>query len=279
MTSPPLLIVNGDDFGLTPGVCEGILRAGEAGVLTSTTVLAVAPAFSGSAAALRDSGLGAGCHLALVGEDPLLLSAAEVPTLVDRHGRPPASWRKFLARAVRGAVDPADVRRELGAQVDACRSAGLDLDHLDTHQHLHLWPSVAEVVVDLAVTTGIRALRMPSARGRSPRAVGVRSLATRLAARAQATGVRTTDAYAGLDGAGHLGTPGLLAAIEQVAADGVLSAEIGVHPGVAVDPDRVRYRWGYDWAGELDALCAPEVRSAAARFRLGTFADLPDCAV
>jgi predicted glycoside hydrolase/deacetylase ChbG (UPF0249 family) len=40
-----LLIVNADDFGLTPGVSAGILDAHRHGIVTSTSVIAVAPAF------------------------------------------------------------------------------------------------------------------------------------------------------------------------------------------------------------------------------------------
>lgn len=74
--------MNADDYGLTPGVCEGILRAHREGIVTSTSVLTPAPAFEAHVGALRDSGLAAGLHLAVVGEDPPLLSASEIPSLV-----------------------------------------------------------------------------------------------------------------------------------------------------------------------------------------------------
>ena len=48
------LVVNADDFGLTPGVCPGILRGHRDGVVTSTSVLTVAPAFDDHAASLSD---------------------------------------------------------------------------------------------------------------------------------------------------------------------------------------------------------------------------------
>ena len=117
-----LLIVNGDDFGLTPGdEPRASSTPTGAGILRSTSMLAVAPAFD-LAAALATSGdadgLGIGAHLALVGEDPPLLGAGEVPTLVDRRGDFPRSWREFLRRVAARRVDPADVRRELSAQLD-----------------------------------------------------------------------------------------------------------------------------------------------------------------
>src|SRR5206468_11836837 len=106
--------------------------------------------FAQAAPRLLDTNLGVGVHLAAVGEDPPLLSPAEIPTLVDRQGRLAPSWRTFVARAAAGRVDPADVEREFRAQIEAVASIGVRLSHLDTHQHLHLWPLVSEVVVRLA---------------------------------------------------------------------------------------------------------------------------------
>lgn len=117
--------MNADDYGLTPGVCEGILRAHREGIVTSTSVLTPAPAFEAHVGALRDSGLAAGLHLAVVGEDPPLLSASEIPSLVDRRGRFPLSWRQFMAAAARGAIDPADLDREFSAQHERLTGAGI----------------------------------------------------------------------------------------------------------------------------------------------------------
>ena len=275
MSPPRVLVVNADDFGLTRGVCEGILRAGQQGVVTSTSVLAVAPAFRAYAAALRDSGLGVGCHVALVGEDPLLLGPAEVPTLVDAAGQPAASWRVLVRRWALGKVDPDDVRREATAQLSACRDAGLAVDHLDTHQHVHLLPSVGAVLLGLCVAEGVGAMRRPDAAA-GLRGVGVRRLSGRFASRAAAAGVRVPAGFAGLDGAGHLGIDGMVAAVAALGRNSSGSAELGVHPGADPDPDRARYEWGYDWSGELSALCSPELRDGIARagFRPGTFAEL-----
>ena len=278
-----LLIVNGDDFGLTPGVSRGIVDAYRKGVLRSTSMLAVAPAYE-LAASLATSGdadgLGIGAHLALVGEDPPLLSAREVPSLVDRRGAFASSWRAFLPRAAAGRVDLDDVRRELTAQLDRLGTVGVSLTHVDTHQHLHLWPPVGRVVLDLARTRGIPAVRLTRSNATGPVGLAVRRLARRLGRAAAAGGVSHPDQFAGLDEAGHLDRPTLLGAVAGVAARlnaaGGTSAEIGCHPGRAEDPERRRYRWGYDWPAELDALCASDVRRAVDRagLRLGSFADL-----
>jgi chitin disaccharide deacetylase len=272
-----LLIVNADDYGLTPAVSRAILRSHRDGIVTSTSVLALAPGFEPSVATLRDTGgIGVGAHLAAVGEDPPLLTAREVPSLVDGRGRLASSWRVFLPRMAAGRIDPDDLRREFTAQIDRITGAGLKPGHVDTHQHLHLWPAVGEVVLDVAEAAGITAMRIIRSAARSPVGVTVRRLGRRLEGRAAARGVRFPATASGLDEAGTLDRPRLERAIDRLAAAGAASAELATHPGEGGDPDLRRYDWGYVWAEELAGLTDPAVRRRveAAGFRLGTYADL-----
>ncbi len=278
MTAPGrrLLIVNADDYGLTPGVSRGILEAHRKGIVTSTSVLAVAPAWSAAAGWLGDCrSLGVGAHLAAVGEDPPLLTAAEVPTLVDRRGHFPRSWRQFLALAAARRIDPDDLTREFGAQVDAITAAGVRLTHLDTHQHLHLWPLVRPVVLSMAERLGV-AVRLTRSAARSPVGFVVRHLSKALEGEAGARGIPCPEVAAGLDEAGALDQATLVAVVARLSASGTGPAEIGSHPGGAGDPERLRYRWAYRWEDELAALTSPEARQAvdAGGFVLGTYADL-----
>jgi chitin disaccharide deacetylase len=272
-----LLIVNADDYGLTAGVSRAILRAHRDGIVTSTSALALAPGFAASAPALRDTpGIGVGAHLAAVGEDPPLLTAREVPTLVDGRGRLASSWRVFLPRVAAGRIDLEDVRREFTAQVDCLRDAGLVLDHVDTHQHVHLWPAVGAVVLDVADKAGIGAVRIIRSASWGPVGMTVRRLSVRLERRARARGLFFPASATGLDEAGTLEPERLLAALGRLARSGGPSAELATHPGEAGDADLDRYRWGYVWDRELAALVDPAVRRRVgeAGFRLGTYADL-----
>ena len=272
-----LLIVNADDYGLTEGVSAGILRAHRHGIVTSTSVLAVAPGFARTGKWLADEGdLGVGVHLAVVGEDPPLLSASEVPTLVDRRGRLPSSWRVFLARATAGRIDPADLAREFRAQLDAVRQLGVTVGHLDTHQHLHLWPLVREVVLDLAVDAGVASVRVPRSTSAFPGA-GVNFLAGELARRAAARGLTFPAQAAGVDEAGAMTAQRIEAALARLSASGAAAVELSAHPGEDDDPDRTRYEWDYRWGDELAALTSESVKDAVGRhgFVLATYADLP----
>ncbi|HEU4421853.1 MAG TPA: ChbG/HpnK family deacetylase [Pilimelia sp.] len=273
-----LLIVNADDYGLTEAIARGILRAHREGVVTSTSVLAVGPALGRTARWLADHPrLATGAHLALVGEDPPLLTRREIPTLVTRTGGFPHTWQGFLARAAAGRVDPADVEREFTAQLERLtRDHGLRLTHVDTHQHLHLWPPVAAAVIAAARRWQIGAVRLPSSRDRGPKGHGIRWLKRRLAARIRAAGLVSPGDYGGLDEAGRLTLPRFITTLDRLAATGAASVEINCHPGEADDPARARYAWDYQWDGELAALTSRELREAIGRhgFRTGGHAEL-----
>ena len=275
-TRPRLLIVNADDYGLTEQVSRGVLRAHREGIVTSTSCLVLAPGFATSGKwLLEEARLGVGVHLATVGEDPPLLTAKEVPSLVDRHGRLPSSWRVFLARATAGRIDRADLAREFRAQLEAVQQLGLDVTHLDTHQHLHLWPLVREVVLDLAVEAGIPAVRVPRSTTAFPGA-GVNFLAGELARRASARGLAFPTQAAGVDEAGRMDHDRIEAALARLGASGADACELSAHPGEADDPERQRYAWDYRWEDELAALTAPSAHDAVERhgFTLGSYADL-----
>ena len=277
----PLLIVNADDYGLTEGISLGILRGHREGIVTSASVLAVGPAYPKVAHLLADHpGLGIGVHLAAVGEDPPLLSRAEVPTLFDATGRLPETWTGFLARAVRGRIDPDDVRREFTAQLECVQELGLPITHLDAHQHLHLWPSMRKVVLELACRHGVPAVRVPRHRPTTVAGAGVTVLGWRLARCARRAQLAYPADAVGIEVAGRLDERCLREVLARLAARGRAAVELTVHPGEDDDPDRARYQWGYGWGHELRALVGPVAHQAVADsgFTLGTYADLPGCA-
>ena len=275
------LVVNADDLGLTEGVNRAAVAAHLEGIVTSVSLLAVGRAFDHAVRLLHDHpALSVGAHLAVVGEDPPLLTAAEVPTLVDRQGRFPLSYRTVVLRAATGRLDPGDVRRELAAQLERIRAAGLPVAHLDTHQHTHLWPSVGRVVGDLADAADVRWVRVPTSRSARPVGVVVRRLSLGLAHQLAERGLRHPDAYAGLDEAGRLDGMRFARALSALAADlgsgGV--AEVNTHPGEADDPDLDRFTWRYQWEEERQMLTDPtsfeQVRYHG--FALTSFAALTD---
>ena len=143
------LIINADDFGVTAGVNRAVIECYDAGVLTSTTLLANGAAYDEAVElAHRTPGLGVGAHLNLTAGRPLL-PADTVPTLVDETGRFHTRGR-LMRRAAFGRVKPTEVAQELRAQIERLHDSGITITHLDSHQHVHSIPGIFPVVQTLA---------------------------------------------------------------------------------------------------------------------------------
>jgi predicted glycoside hydrolase/deacetylase ChbG (UPF0249 family) len=154
------LIVNGDDFGVSPAVNAAILHCHCEGVLTSTSVLANGAAADEALGLARaHPSMGVGVHLNLTDGAPLS-SPAAVPTLVDRQGR----FRTFpgqMLRVIGGRARIAEVERELRAQIEYVLARGVVPTHVDGHLHAHAYPRLLPLVLRLMHEYGIRGMRQP----------------------------------------------------------------------------------------------------------------------
>jgi len=159
---PPRLIINADDFGLTPGINRAILELHQAGVLTSATLMANGPAFDDAAAiAHANPTLGIGCHVVLTDGDPVS-PPDTIPTLLapkTRHLRP--SLIGFLRALLLNRITEADIEREAESQIQKLLTAGIRPTHLDTHKHTHLFPQVNRPLLRIAERLQIPAIRNP----------------------------------------------------------------------------------------------------------------------
>lgn len=154
-TPSAMLIVNADDFGLSPEVNRAVERAHREGILTSATLLANAPAFDDAVRIARDNpGLGVGAHLNLVNGRPLS-PADEIPLLVDSDGR----FLHFrLRRLTRDFL--AQAEKEYRRQLEKIRNAGIVPTHVDFEKH-HAWQGPLYMLAcRVANDAGVRAARL-----------------------------------------------------------------------------------------------------------------------
>lgn len=142
------LIVNADDFGLSPSVNEAVAQAGTDGILTTASLMVNAPAAAAAVElARRLPRLGVGLHLVLV-FGRATLSPSEIPDLTDcegnfSHAAAATGLRYFLRRDLREPL-----RREIVAQFDRFAATGLPFDHVNGHLNLHLHPTVFRLVLE-----------------------------------------------------------------------------------------------------------------------------------
>ena len=162
------LIVNADDFGLTPGVNRAIVEAHRNGVVSSATLMASGPAFDDAVAAVRSSpdvsNLSVGCHVVLVDGTPVSPPEAVDTLLAIRSAEPGkfySSLSAFAARAMLGGFDRDQLVLEVTAQIKKIQDAGLHVTHLDTHKHAHIFPEILVALLRAARICGVRAIRNP----------------------------------------------------------------------------------------------------------------------
>ena len=278
------LIVNADDFGLHAAVNRGILTAHTEGIVSSTSLMAGGAAFDDAVRIARHCPqLGVGVHLTLVGARPVL-PVAEVSSLLDEAGDFYGSYPLFIKRFLRGKIRLAEVERELAAQIDRVRMAGIQPSHLDSHQHLHVLPGIGGLVLDLARRFSIRAIRIPAEPvafiGATPATVGrlvgrggLTMLANLFRQHAAAAGIRTSDHFYGMLAGGQLTEPAILAILRRLPPG---DSELMTHPGFADESLADAFRWDYQWDAERQALTAPAVRALLAerQIRLISFREL-----
>ena len=243
------------------------MRAFQSGIVTSTSLLVTGSAFEDAVALARQNPeLDVGLHLALV-EERAVLGPDVLPTLVDETGRFPRTSAEFIRRAILGGINWLEVEREIAAQIALFQETGLRLSHLDSHQHLHMFPPVFQIVRRLARWVENVWIRNPVGPWRkspdTPMGRWVQRLGlnlTCLSARSLAGPPlpRMPDGMFGFEVSGCL-TRSALEQILRKIPDGLY--ELICHPGEGEADTRRRYsHWGYRWAEELEALTASETR-------------------
>lgn len=260
------LIINGDDFGLHELINEGIIESHTNGCLTSTTLMAGGPAFEHAVAlAKQHPKLGVGVHLALVGTRPA--ARANVNTLVTRDGQFFPSYKEFAWQYLQGKIAKEHIRYELWCQMQKVIGHGISITHIDSHQHLHVLPGLAEIIGSLAAEFHIEKIRIPSEPvfffGPSKNSF------SRIAARTVLTGCsKIAERYYRKIGlcapaqfygmlAGGAMSQQVLQHIIKKLPEGV--SEIMVHPGRDRQALSQLFTWGYRWQDELEALRSQSV--------------------
>jgi hopanoid biosynthesis associated protein HpnK len=161
------LVVNADDFGLSPGINAGIIEGHKKGVVTSASIMVNSPAFEEAVKlAHAHEGLGIGVHLNVL-RGKAILPRAEVPSLVDAAGRFLRSPISLCCGILGKRVDLDHLSGEFSAQIQRAFEAGLHPTHLNSEKHVHMYPPIFARVVKLAEKYGIKAVRWT---GQYPRA-------------------------------------------------------------------------------------------------------------
>jgi predicted glycoside hydrolase/deacetylase ChbG (UPF0249 family) len=281
--------VNADDFGLTSGVNRAIAEASSSGIVTSATIMANSPRFEEAVEIAKTSGrLKTGCHIVLIDGQPL---CEGLTTLTNGARRFRSSLKDFAGAAVRGKIREEEVQREAEAQICKLQSQGIEVTHVDSHKHTHMFPRILRPVLRAARACGVLAVRNPFEpwSSRPPglvrstpalwgRAAGVACfhLFARAFRRAiENEAMRTTGGTIGIAVTGMLDQKILSAMLERLPEG---TWELVCHPGYSdTDLAAAGTRLTRSREVELAALTSEETRSLISRrgIELISYAELP----
>ncbi len=276
------LIDNADDFGLSPEVNAGVIRAHREGVLTSASLMVAAGACEAAVAAARDlPKLDVGLHLVLC-QGSSTMPHTELGGMVDANGRfgdnpTIAGLKYFFDRKLSDKL-----RAECRAQIERHLNLTGRLNHIDGHLNIHVHPVVADILIDLAAEYHVPCLRLPREpvfttlalardhlRRKLLEAVIFRSLSARARRKMAKRGIRSTDWLFGLHQSGNLSEAYLLGLIARLPEG---TTELYFHPAADIGglPPSPHAQI------EVELLTSPRFRAAldAHGVRLTTFAEI-----
>jgi chitin disaccharide deacetylase len=264
------LIVTADDFGLHTRVNEAVERAHHDGVLAAASLMVGAEAAADAIErARRLPTLRVGLHLVLA-DGRASSKHADVPDLVDEQGRfgdamVRDGFRFFFLPRVR-----AQLAHEIRTQFEAFSATGLHLDHVNTHKHFHLHPTVLSLVLQIGRDYGMRAMRLPR-ETRAPFAL--RPWISLVRARLERAGIAHNDQIEGIAQSGHFDEEAFIKALVALPT-GV--TEFYCHPAMPGDDAITPSMAQYHHASEFAALRSPRVMAAmeATGAKRGGFSDI-----
>lgn len=259
------IIINADDFGLTEGINKGIAYGFRYGIITRASLMPCATAFDHAVSLVRQNpGLGIGVHLTLVGEKPVS-SPDKIKSLIGSDGVFYKDHQAFLLKYFSKKIKLDEIYNEFEVQIKKILDTGIEVSHMDSHQHLHMLPGIFELSVGLAKKFEIKNIRITrqdySSIGsfREFALVAMNSLSlTKHKNKLFASNICFTNNFWGFKKGGLIKEKDLLDFFDRI-KPGI--TEVMCHPGYSDQEYLRRYsHWGYNPDEELKALTSQNIK-------------------
>ena len=144
------IILNADDFGISAEVNLGIKYCFEKGFCSTASLMPNMPNFDEACEIAHEAGFAdrLGVHLTLGEGEPLTNEIRCLRRFCSEDGQlclAPKIPVLFLSTTEQRAL-----AREIRAQIVACKSNGIEISHLDSHNHTHNEWAILNVVLPIA---------------------------------------------------------------------------------------------------------------------------------
>lgn len=242
-----------DDLGLHRSINEGIVELLKTGRINGASLMANGGAFEDAVEKIKNlPSVNIGIHFVLVEEKPLVLKK-----LSQNH-------KIFFVKYVLGLIKLSDIEKELRAQLGKVVDMEIKPAFINSHQHLHLLPGIADKVIKLAKEFKIPYIRIvvePVTLGndrlfRQAQLLFLNFLSWLAKNKVKRAGLECNDYFVGFVNAGNLTNADINFAKELSHKFPDKVVELGCHPGYEDENLRNKYRhWGrYHWQKEIEVL-------------------------
>lgn len=247
------LLINADDYGLHPDIDRAIEDCVYNGAINSVSITPSSTLNRDFLQYAQRIGTKLGLHALLVDE----------PWLTKNRiwNRKTLFIKSFVPRFRE------EIITELIAQVGVLKKMGITIDHIDSHQHIHSFPTIYPLFRFVQHRFSI--LRMRSPLAASPLLIRptLEGLVLQLFAMAQHN-LNTDYRCIGISNSGR----NTLRSVsrELSVAKNISRLEIILHPGVSTNALTSTYgNWNYDWGQEFELLHSLEFRQQVDQFLNG----------
>ena len=235
------LLLNADDYGLHPLINEAVETGVERRALNSVSVMTNA-AFADYSVLknFQRNGVFVGCHLSLV-------RSAWLTENINIFGWKEFRWRMFIE----GKAFLARLKKEAASQIELLLANGILPDHLDSHQHVHHFPSVWNLVDELRSQFNIKRVRCCQAPIAAPRKNGISGWMLHR----YAGSVFDLQNHYYTAGLKHAGNYSFEKFETELAAAGNGDVEFILHPAINTAVlEKIYPDWKFDWGVEFQTL-------------------------
>ena len=247
-----MLRIIADDLGLAESVNDGTVFLLKEGKINGASLMANGEAFDDAVRKLKDlPDANIGIHLVLVEERPLT------------HIKLPKNHKTFFVKYLLGLIKKNKIEKECDAQIKKILESGVNLQFINSHQHLHLLPGIIDITISLAKKYGIPYIRIvkeslgsKGGLARKTQLIFLNFLSLMAKKKIIKAGLGHNDYFVGFINAGNLNLSDLASAIKLQKKHPDKFIELGCHPGFESPKLIDKYKhWGkYRWRKEIEVL-------------------------
>jgi len=150
------LIVTADDFGLTSGVNKAVYECFLKGILKNASIIANSKEFFEAAKIAKKTKICVGVHLNIT----LGKSLTKIPEITDDENNFRLSILKIFVTSL-NKKKLSKIKKEFREQIIKVKTNGIKVSYLDSHKHIHSFPPIFKIVVELAKEFNLK-VRLPS---------------------------------------------------------------------------------------------------------------------